>query len=162
ALAPVLDERDVRARARGDRRTDRHRDPIVATKPFTLALFHAARISASLSFGAIAITEPPPPAPVSLAPYAPSLRATSHSASSNGVDTPSPPSSSCARFMSRPSASRLPSSRDAVPVSHRLPSSRSRVSSTLPLVACATRSTIAAVDRGAPLGPTSTRSGGIW
>ena len=44
---------------------------LTAGKPLTPIVFHAASTPSSRSRGAIAMTAPPPPAPVSLAPHAP-------------------------------------------------------------------------------------------
>src|SRR5207248_619867 len=77
-LAPVFDERDVRARF-GDGAVDAHDDvpPTAVAKVAKPARRHASS-TALCRPGASAITQPPPPPPVSLAPTAPASRASEH------------------------------------------------------------------------------------
>ena len=153
ALAPVLDERDVGARARGDAghlpASDR-----VAMKPCDArGLPRGEDLGLLASRGASAITAPPPPAPVSLAPCAPACarrrtarRGAAWTRRARRAARGRGSSSRAERRRGRGGAAA------SVPVSARPPSSlQARVVGAARRSACATRSTIAAVERGAPL-----------
>ena len=130
---------------------------ISAMKPSKPAAFQRASTSRSWP-GASAITAPPPPAPVSLAPIAPAARAVCTSASSSGPETRSAHSRPCAASNVRPSPSTSPLPSAAPASSASLPSA-ARMSSATDSRSRrrATAATCAAVSRGRPDSPTHSR-----
>src|SRR5206468_6824343 len=110
ALPPVFDEGDVGAGDGGGRGHD-GAPAGAATMSVRNPSYPAACQRASTSRvcpGASAMTAPPPPAPVSLAPTAPAARAACTSVSSSGDDSRNAASKPCEASMIRPRPSTSP------------------------------------------------------
>src|SRR5699024_681993 len=120
AFAPVLDERDVRIRNGGDA----HVAPAVTIQTATApaAVMAVCTCWAWSASPVTAMTQPPRPAPVSLAPAAPALSAAVTRRSIAGCPTPSSVRISCAMLSLLPKSESLPCSR--LPAASRVSSPR--------------------------------------